>query len=349
MLLAEYATGGGLPGGPLEAGLLAEGLAMLTALLADFARSEGYELLSLVDCRTDRDSARRLRSAAPGARIEAIEPGQLREELAERILWADAALVVAPETAGVLADLTAVIERAGKLNLGSSAAAAALAGDKLLTFQRLADAKLPVPPCLELAPGDPLPPPGWSLPVVVKPRDGCGAEGVRLVREAGRWEGEAGYVVQPHIRGKHASASLLVSRGRAVALSLNAQHVRVSAGRYVYLGGRVPLAHPLAERALAVACRAAEAIPGLGGYVGVDLVLSGGEAYVIEVNPRLTTAVVGLREVLPWNLADLLVGAARGELPAAPPALAGSVAFRKDGRLRVRRAPAGSPVGDVEP
>ena len=37
------------------------------------------------------------------------------------------------------------------------------------------------------------------------------------------------------------------------------------------------------------------AIPGLGGYFGVDLILTGDGPSVVDVNPRLTTSYAGLR------------------------------------------------------
>ena len=48
----------------------------------------------------------------------------------------------------------------------------------------------------------------------------------------------------------------------------------------------------------------AAAIPGLRGFVGVDFVLGvDGRATVLEVNPRLTSAYVGLSARLGRNLA----------------------------------------------
>jgi tyramine---L-glutamate ligase len=91
-------------------------------------------------------------------------------------------------------------------------------------------------------------------------------------------------------------------------------------GRLKYLGGELPLSAGLAERAVALADRALAALPAATGYVGVDLVLgrdpNGNEDYVIEVNPRLTTAYVGLRAAAKMNLAEAMVRIAGGD--AAP-------------------------------
>ena len=54
---------------------------------------------------------------------------------------------------------------------------------------------------------------------------------------------------------------------------------------------------------------------GLRGYVGVDLVLTDADAVVIEVNPRLTTAYLGVRAALDENIAALALEACAGRLP----------------------------------
>jgi predicted ATP-grasp superfamily ATP-dependent carboligase len=77
---------------------------------------------------------------------------------------------------------------------------------------------------------------------------------------------------------------------------------------------------------------ACEAIPGLRGYVGVDLVLSDTDAVLIEINPRLTTAYVGLRRALEQNVAALIVDACAGSLPA-PPRRCRHVRFTAAGRV----------------
>ena len=105
------------------------------------------------------------------------------------------------------------------------------------------------------------------------------------------------------------------------------------AGRpFSYHGGTTPLDHPLAGRAAEVAVRACEAVPGLRGYIGVDVVLTSSEAVVIEINPRLTTAYLGVRKAVEANVAALAIAASCGALPA-PPLLRRSIRFFSDGRI----------------
>jgi predicted ATP-grasp superfamily ATP-dependent carboligase len=56
-----------------------------------------------------------------------------------------------------------------------------------------------------------------------------------------------------------------------------------------------------------LADRIAAAIPGLWGYVGVDLVLTRDGPVVLEINPRLTTSYCGMGQALGINTAGLVL------------------------------------------
>jgi predicted ATP-grasp superfamily ATP-dependent carboligase len=79
----------------------------------------------------------------------------------------------------------------------------------------------------------------------------------------------------------------------------------------------------------AVAEAVGRAVPGLRGYVGIDLIDTVAGAVVIEINPRLTTAYVGLRESLSRNPAALMLEAF-GDEPITPPDLEPAKAVRVD-------------------
>jgi predicted ATP-grasp superfamily ATP-dependent carboligase len=331
----EYISGGGLAGQPLPSSLLAEGAAMLRALLADFRAWGVHRLL------TTRD-ARLLADGLPADEVVAVEPGGYPQAFTRLLASTDAVLVIAPESGGLLAGLTGKVEQAGLLNLGSTSAAVRIAGDKLLTAGRLAAAKLPVP--LTFPAPDPQAAQAAGLPLVLKPRDGVGCVGLRFVADesqlAAAWQqaqaesGDSPLIAQPFVAGVDASVSLLCDGQDALAISLNGQEIAFAEGRLAYRGGTVPLDHPLGDRAMRLAEAACRLIPGLRGYVGVDLVLAAEGPVVIEINPRLTTAYVGLRRVVKANLAEAIFAAAQGRLPAAPLPLSGRVRFSPDGAVR---------------
>jgi predicted ATP-grasp superfamily ATP-dependent carboligase len=124
-------------------------------------------------------------------------------------------------------------------------------------------------------------------------------------------------VMQPFVHGRAASVSLIADGHRAVPMAVNAQRVTAAAD-FSYHGGSTPFDHPLAEAAAIAASRTCAAIPGLRGYVGVDLVLTDSAPVVIEVNPRLTTSYLGLRAVIDENVAALALEACHGRLPGRP-------------------------------
>jgi predicted ATP-grasp superfamily ATP-dependent carboligase len=192
-----------------------------------------------------------------------------------------------------------------------------------------------------------------GFPLVIKPARGAGCEGVHLARTTGQLRSAVAVLrrtgsrrpllLQRYVPGVAASVSLLADGVRAMALAVNGQTVSArrdaignaacSAARpFSYRGGRTPLDHPQAMPAIEAALRTCHALPGLRGYVGVDLVLTRSEAIVIEVNPRLTTAYLGVRATLRQNVAGLALAACAGSLPR-PPVVRRTVRFTASGRI----------------
>ena len=129
--------------------------------------------------------------------------------------------------------------------------------------------------------------------------------------------------------GFHASVSLLIGGGRCLPISLNLQLIEPGS-RFKYRGSQVPFDHPNRDRAMRLAALAAGLIPGLKGYVGVDMVLGADLIQLIEINPRLTTSYIGLRQVTSMNLAQAIWECCQdGKLPDRVP-LEGKVAIEKD-------------------
>lgn len=334
MFVHEFITGGGWPSGDLPGDLAHEAAAMLQALLADFRAWGAVRTLTTLD-------ARLAHRTLPADEVVQVTPGQYQAVFSALLARSDAALLIAPETEGHLARISALAEATGVRLLSSSAAAVAIAGDKAACYERFRQAGLPTPPTRRVRFAEaPQAAREIGYPLVTKPLDGVGCEGVCLVSGPAELTGALAVVrratpheeilLQSFIAGTHASVSLLVAGGQAVPLSLNGQDIAVGCP-FTYRGGVVPLAHPLQARAFTVAQAAVGLLPGLRGYVGVDLVLTQEEAWLLEINPRLTTSYIGLRQVAPFNLAQAIWDAGcRGVLPENV-ALQGRVRFSKDG------------------
>jgi len=301
VLVVEYAVATGL-----EPPILYEGLAMLSVLVRGFVES-GCEVSYLTRSTT-------LRWGTPVQ----CDDGQFEHTLRVQCGKVDAALVIAPDE--LLAPLTEVVEEKC-LNLGCSSACVDMCADKLAVFEAL---KGRVPTC---EPWD------GEGPWVSKPRFGCASEGVMLGGRNVWTSGEKWKL----IRGKSVSMGVVGSRHGMLTLPLSLQRVhyvcdglglphidaaiehaeRGDVVRIEYGGSVVPHSSPMVED-VAKAVREAYDILGCEGYVGMDVVLAD-EPYIVDVNPRPTTSVLGLDVVCTPSVGQLILSAKLserfGELP----------------------------------
>ncbi|KZX16945.1 ATP-grasp domain-containing protein [Methanobrevibacter curvatus] len=108
------------------------------------------------------------------------------------------------------------------------------------------------------------------------------------------------FLIQEFIDGEIVSVSLIaIQNGNKTIiypLSLNKQYIDLY-GYDKYLGGEIPFNHPLKKEAFKTAISAVEAIEGLHGFLGVDLILTENEVFFIEVNSRFTTPYVALQKI----------------------------------------------------
>jgi hypothetical protein len=208
-------------------------------------------------------------------------------------------MIIAPDN--VLYDFTALVEQ-HTTNLGCPAEAVRRAADKLSASLALSEGSLTVP---EISP-----PTG---PYVLKPRYGCGAEGIRVVETFEANGVDENTLISKFVTGDHISVSLIIGR-TALPLSINKQHLRIDDAIH-YVGNTTPYAVPYANNVITQAVRAAQLL-GCEGYVGVDIVLQpDGVVNIVDVNPRPTTAIVSVDKVI-GNVADLILKARFGqELP----------------------------------
>jgi tyramine---L-glutamate ligase len=326
IVIFEFIAGGGMLQGEAPTGsLLREGRAMLQAVVADFARLEGCDVVTTWDDRLD--------GAPECGEVRRVRSAEVEHEMFLALAAdADGVLLIAPEFDGLLLDRVRQVEEVGGRLLGPDSRFVAAASDKHETGRRLKQAGVPTPHAVALCPGEPLPR-DFPYPAVLKPYDGAGSldvswiEGPRGVAPMWRgspgpdpatWNGAPhGWRLEQFHPGMAASIALLCGPAACVALPACRQ-ILSDDGRFRYLGGETPLAPELHRRAASLAFRALAALPPAVGYVGFDLVLGaatdGSQDVVVEVNPRLTTSYNGLREIVAVNLAELMLQTARSTL-----------------------------------
>jgi predicted ATP-grasp superfamily ATP-dependent carboligase len=327
----EFVTGGGWPEPVLPPGLATEALAMLQAVLTDFKTWGQIRIVTTLHPRLARLNL-------PADEIVSLLPAEYPAALTCLAARCAAALLIGPESDGVLTHITSLVAQTGTRLLGSDPNAVALATDKWVCYRRFEQAGLPTPATWRVGMADaPAVARSVGLPLVVKPVDGAGGEGVvlvtaeaKLVETLARPPFRSGddVLLQRYVDGTPASVSLLVAESGSLPLSLNEQFIAVD-GPLAYQGGRVPLSHSQQASAFDLAQRAVALIPGLRGYVGVDMVLTDDGCVLIEINPRLTSSYIGLRQVININLAEAIFNVCYHDLlPEVVPVL-GQISFRK--------------------
>jgi predicted ATP-grasp superfamily ATP-dependent carboligase len=326
----EYLSAGVDP--TLPASLRIEGWAMLRAVIEDLVRVHGVEVHTIVG--SEREDLLR------GCEVENLGPGGEETAFRRETRQADFTLVLAPESDALLSTRSRWVEEEKGRLLGPASQAVEATADKLALAGHLREHGVRTPSTGSL---DPL---AFDFPVVCKPRYGAGSQATFLVHDPkhlaacvqqARREGWTGELIgQPFVSGLAASVSFLIGPFHTVALAPAAQHLSPD-GRFWYMGGEVPLSPNLCARAVQAARLAVQAVQGLRGYVGVDMVLgdadNGSQDWVIEINPRLTTSYLGLRALAVTNLAEMMLRVVRGEPVGTPAWRGGGVAFRSDGAV----------------
>lgn len=309
----EYLSGGGqiAGAGAQHDELLAMGQAMRDAITVDLLRLGDYDV-TVATC----DLASPV--PEPAVPVQARDGESALDFVARHADSHHLVWVVAPETDGLLTRLQASVDPARWL--GCHRDAIRIASGKRITLTRLAEAGVTTPLAFERAPEITR----W----VVKPDDGAGAVDTRLHSSVeAAWQdwsqrSRAGcaMAIEPWVEGEALSLSLICGAGRTELLSVNRQHLSIDAeGMLSYEGVDVdvlPLADPRGVMLSALATRVGRSIPGLRGFVGIDLVWHGQRGpVVIEINPRVTCAYVGLSKALGRNLAADVIAALAREAP----------------------------------
>lgn len=295
----EYLSGGGDLAGGLADELPAMGQAMRDAMVADLLAVENCQV-TVATCAQAAPVPQAARAVSP-LRGETAAQFVRRQAEVHDIAW-----VVAPETDGLLAALHPCV--GAERWLGCDLPAIELSTHKRRTLSALARHGIATPLDFEQAPDIDR----W----VVKPDDGAGSVATRVHRSRQHacedWRGRkcAGQsaAMEPWIDGAALSLSLMCGAAGCELLSINRQQLHVDEEGWVSFcgveAGAISLGDPRAARLAELATRIHGAIDGLRGFVGIDLVWHAARGpVVIEVNPRVTCAYVGLSRVLGRNLA----------------------------------------------
>jgi len=313
ILIFEYITSGGLNNSELPESLAKEGLLMLQSLVNDLTKLSHIELHIMLDVRM----LGKLTHST--INIHTIRPDQnCHQEFTRITKTCDAVWPIAPENAGILHSLCQTVEHSDKYLLNSNAGAVAITGNKWLTYQHLLNHSIntvETAKCADFA---------WtSGRWVLKPVDGVGCEESYCVANQEEYMTitsilyRDNYIVQPHIQGNKISLSCLFKQGRGWLISANRQHFELKDKQYRLTGITVNFTVSTSKY-LSLVDAIATAMPDLWGYVGIDLIETDQQIYVLEINPRLTTSYAGISKALGINCASAVLELLKGDPQPKP-------------------------------
>jgi predicted ATP-grasp superfamily ATP-dependent carboligase len=294
LFIYEHLTSGALADEAISPSLLQEGEAMLAAICHDIA-ALGCHITVMRDSRLPALSD----STGLISTVWVDSPATYRQIWQQSLNQFQQFLIIAPETNGLLGQLVTELEQRQKHHLGSSAGAIKLCTDKLLSSQWLIEHGIATPRTVKSAAWLKTSAAATEAGWIIKPQDGAGCEQTfRMSAPQARSYLKSlapsvleQQIVQPYIEGTPLSLSLLITDSDIQVLSVNRQHIEES-DHQLHLSrceaGQQDLIKAAEASRLTQQIHAT--IPGLWGFVGIDLVQSHDALWLIEINPRLTVS-----------------------------------------------------------
>ena len=323
ILVFEYITGGGFNKQKLPDLLKNEGRLMLQALLDSLRFQANHKDLSVMVMLDYRFKGLINTDGFKAIMIKAEQNSH--EEFVRLAQECDAVWPIAPESDGVLEQVCQAVEQLGKRLLSSSSDGVALTGNKFKTYERLKEHRIATVPTRLFTNAD------WNGSAdvlnmaqelaelcslnsidkidqwVVKTLDGVGCTDNYILTDQQDFvqmhSRQGHYIIQPHLQGKKASLSCLFKDGIGWLLCVNLQKFNIINQQY-QLSEIIVNCNADLSRYQDLVKSIAQAFTELWGYVGIDLIETTEQIFVLEINPRLTTSFVGINEALGINVAE---------------------------------------------
>ncbi|MFW9939768.1 MAG: ATP-grasp domain-containing protein [Candidatus Thorarchaeota archaeon] len=331
IFIFEFVSGGGFNRVNIPISLFCEGFGMLNSIIKDF-KSIGFELSTLLDYRIDYLSTI---LAIDNYKIIKRKDNYLKQ-FKVFVKECDYTFIIAPESTNILYNLTNIVKNYNKTLLSTNLEGIEIGTSKIKTYNFFRKNKITTPKTYLI----PLKNHNLDLefifqkfqelkkPIIIKPEDGVGAESIYLFETESQIENffqdfkykiESGrnYILQEFIKGIDLSVSLVKpatsvdsNSNSPFILSINSQNITIKSPNYEseYFGGSTPIENH--EKTSIELSKLLEQIDfsQFSGYFGIDLIRGeDSRFYFIEINPRLTTSYIGLRNILNCNPTKLIL------------------------------------------
>jgi len=330
LFIFEFVSGGGYNQLDIPSSLFCEGYAMLRTIVEDFKKL-GFQITTLLDKRISHLS-RYLKTD----KVKFVKPKDDYLKIYTKCVKKSACcFIIAPEFSKHLYNLTQIVKDLKKTILSIGLNGVWLGTSKLETYKYFIANKVntPITYKIPLKVGkidvdfilqkfDQL---GGSI--IIKPEDGTGSELIYhfstkdqilqlFEKPKEKFDATRPYIVQEYIDGDDLSISIInrtnlenIDTMDQIVLSLNAQNLQnIDSNKdSLYLGGFTPVENYDVLRNKLEKILKSMDLTSFQGYFGIDFIKKADNSiYFIEINPRLTTSYIGIRNILDYNPLEFL-------------------------------------------
>jgi len=329
IFIFEFVSGGGFNKVDIPSSLFCEGYGMLKSIITDF-KTLNFKISTLLDNRIsfltphlDADNVKYVK-----ARDEFINIFKNSLDPCEK------AFIIAPEFSNILYNLTKIVKDHNKQLLSIDLKGIQLGSSKIKTYEYFRNNNIETPETYQIPSVN-----GLDMnfvlkkfnelkrPIIIKPEDGVGAESIfyfenqnqirNFFKEAKyNIDFNRKYILQKYIEGKDLSVSLIGApynpKNLSIApkiLSINFQDVNIkdSAIQSEYYGGYTPVKNYVQiNKSLSNIFNTLD-LSMFNGYFGIDFIKNKDNICFIEINPRLTTSYIGIRNIININPAEIIL------------------------------------------
>ena len=322
IFIFEYISGGGFNNKEIPLSLFSEGFGMLRTIIEDF-KALDFEVKIMLDYRITK-----MANLLNCDYIKEVKRAMNTiYEFKASINDCQNVFIIAPEFSKILYNFTKIAEDMGKTLLSMNTAPILLGSSKFQTYRFFTNSRILTPQTFHIKSVEnkfnvEIARKSYNLlqaPAILKPEDGVGAESIYLIKNRGEFEkfvneqipyldGNRDYILQKYIKGTDLSASIINQENRLTLLSINSQKINLIQNKINYLGGLTPADNSENIKKEIIKLTEHIDLKIFKGYFGIDFIrMPDGKIFIIEINPRLTTSYIGIRNVTKENPMLLLV------------------------------------------
>ncbi len=329
IFIFEFVSGGGFSQVSIPPSLFSEGFSMLRSIIEDF-KQLGFKIITLLDFRINYLSNL--------LNVDLVKFVGYKKDynvlFKQFVEESEYCFIIAPEFSNILKNLTKIVKKKKKKLLSIDLEGIKLGTSKINTYKFFKKCKLSTPETYLIPNKN-----GYPLkeliiekymnlksPIIVKPNDGVGAESIFYFKnkkiinsffkyDLSKLQFNREFILQEYINGKDMSISLLnyFSEEDKIAkskiLSINSQNIKKEDifNKFEYIGGFTPIKNN--EIIMSEILEALKKVDfsNFFGFFGIDFILTNKGFFFIEINPRLTTSYIGIRNTIDKNIAELII------------------------------------------